>query len=296
MPISRIDLTGAGSPEALVKRILQAEPNLPVPVPIQELCARLGILKIEDLEIDAFEGGLVTDAKRSDGTILARRGGEPRRRFTIAHELGHFLMAHHIPDQPNRFSCKTLDMLRMTAKADDPRQRREVEANRFASLLLMPPHLLRGAMTAFREPDLQHVLALARDFAVGKETAARAYVQYHAERIAVVVAGHGRVQRCYRSLSFPAIVRAVGSPVPEQSLFHSRSHRPSIPSDIAACSPDLWIDVKGDLHVPSLFEQVYLQQGGFAMILLRLKAVPEESAEERRLEEGWRHRFHSGRR
>ena len=32
------------------------------------------------------------------------------------------------------------------------------------------------------------------------------------------------------------------------------------------------------------------------MILLRLKPVPEESAEERGLDEGWRHRFHSGRR
>ncbi|TXN74641.1 ImmA/IrrE family metallo-endopeptidase [Methylobacterium sp. WL8] len=296
MPISRKDLADAASPEALVKRILQAEPNLQVPVPIQELCARLGILRIEDLDTDAFEGGLVTDAKRSDGTILARRGGEPRRRFTIAHELGHFLMAHHIPDQPDRFSCKTSDMLRITAKADDPRQRREVEANRFASLLLMPPHLLRGGMTAFREPDLQHVLALAREFAVGKETAARAYVQYHAERIAIVVAGNGRVQRCYRSLSFPAIVCAVGSPVPKQSLFHNSSHQPSIPSDIAGCSPELWIDVKRDLHVPSLYEQVYLQQSGFAMILLRLEPVREESAEERRLEEGWRHRFHSGRR
>ncbi|KQT81835.1 ImmA/IrrE family metallo-endopeptidase [Methylobacterium sp. Leaf466] len=98
MPISRKDLADAGSPEALVKRILQAEPNIPVPVPIQELCVRLSILRIEDLDTDGFEGGLVTDAKRSEGTVLAKRGGEPRRRFTIAHELGHFLMAHHVPD------------------------------------------------------------------------------------------------------------------------------------------------------------------------------------------------------
>jgi Zn-dependent peptidase ImmA (M78 family) len=296
MAVSRVDLVDAGSPEALVKRILQAEPNLPVPVPIQELCARLGILRIEDLDTDEFEGGLVTDAKRSEGTILARRGGEPRRRFTIAHELGHFLMAHHIPDQPGRFLCKSSDLLRVTAKEGDQRQRREVEANRFATLMLMPPHLLRGAMAAFREPDLEHVLVLARDFAVGKEAAARAYVQYHPERIAIVVAGNGRVQRCYRSLSFPAITCAVGGPVPTGSLFHSSPHRPNIVSDTAACSPDLWIDVKRDLRAPDLYEQVYRQQNGFAMILLRLDAVPEESAEERRLNEGWRHRFHSGRR
>ena len=296
MPISRKDLTGASSPEALVKRILQAEPNLSVPVPIQELCARLGILKIEDLDTDEFEGGLVTDANRSEGTIQAKRGGEPRRRFTIAHELGHFLLAHHIPDQPGRFLCKKSDLLRLTAKAGDQRQRREVEANRFAALVLMPPHLLRQAMAAFREPDLEHVLMLARDFAVGKEPAARAYVQYHLERIAIVVAGNGRVQRCYRSLSFPAIICAVGSPVPTGSLFHSSPHRPNIVSDTAACSPDAWIDVRRDLHAPSLSEQVYLQQSGFALILLRLEAFPEESAEERRLEEGWRHRFHSKRR
>ena len=296
MPISRKDLADAGSPEALVKRILQAEPNLPVPVPIQELCARLGIPGIEDLDTDEFDGGLVTDAKRSEGTIQVKRGGELRRRFTIAHELGHFLMAHHVPDQPGRFLCKSSDLLRLTAKAGDQRQRREVEANRFAGLVLMPPHLLRVAMAAFREPDLQHVLVLARDFAVGKEAAARAYVQYHPEHIAIVVAGNGRVQRCYRSLSFPAIIRAVGSPVPVHSLYHSNQNQPNITSDIAACSPDLWIDVKRDLRAPSLYEQVYLQQNGFAMILLRLEPVPEDSAEERRLEEGWRYRFHSGRR
>ena len=296
MPISRMDLVDAASPEALVKRILQAEPNLSVPVPIQDLCARLGILGIEDLDTDEFEGGLVTDAKRSEGTILVKRGGEPRRRFTIAHELAHFLMAHHVPDQSGRFMCKSSDLLRVTAKEGDQRQRREVEANRFATLMLMPPHLLRGAMAAFREPNLQHVLMLARDFAVGKEAAARAYVQYHPERIAIVVAGNGRVQRCYRSLSFPPIISAVGSPVPTDSLYHSGPHQPNIASDIAACSSDLWIDVKRDLRAPSLYEQVYLQQNKFAMILLRLEAVPEESAEERRLDEGWRHRFHSGRR
>jgi len=296
MPISRMDLADARSPEALVKRILQAEPSLPVPVPIQELCARLGILRIEDLDSNAFEGGLVTDAKRSDGIILVKRGGEPRRRFTIAHELGHFLMAHHVPDQPGRFLCKNSDMLRLTAKEGDQRQRMEVEANRFATLLLMPPHLLRGAMAAFRECDLEHVLVLARDFAVGKEAAARAYVQYHPERIAVVVAGNGRVQRCYRSLSFPDIICGVGSPVPTGSLYHSTPNRPNTASAIAACSSDLWIDVKRDLRAPTLYEQVYVQPNGFAMILLRLEPVPEESAEERRLEEGWRHRFHSGRR
>ncbi len=111
MPVSRSDLGGAGTPEALVKRILRAEPDLPVPVPIEVLCDRLGILRIDDLDTDGFEGGLITDATRSEGIILAKRAGEPRRRFTLAHELGHFLMAHHVPDEPGRFVCKGADLL-----------------------------------------------------------------------------------------------------------------------------------------------------------------------------------------
>ncbi|WP_245930991.1 ImmA/IrrE family metallo-endopeptidase [Methylobacterium radiodurans] len=84
--------------------------------------------------------------------MLAKRGAEPRRRFTTAHELHHFLMAHHEPDQPGRFQCKSVDLLRLKAKAGDQRQRREVEANRLAAPGLLPPHLLRRAMAASRKP------------------------------------------------------------------------------------------------------------------------------------------------
>ena len=152
-------------------------------------------------------------------------------------------MAHHVPDQPGRFLCESSDLLRITAKDGDQRQRREVEANRFATLMLMPPHLLRGAMAAFREPDLQHILVLARDFAVGKELAAPAYVQYHPGRIAIVVARKGRVQRSYRSFSFSAIKCAVGSPVPTSSLYHSGPNRPNIASEIASCMARRWPSV-----------------------------------------------------
>jgi hypothetical protein len=38
MQISRIDLADKGSPEGIVMAILKAEPDLPIPVPIEELC------------------------------------------------------------------------------------------------------------------------------------------------------------------------------------------------------------------------------------------------------------------
>ncbi|WP_246691555.1 hypothetical protein [Methylobacterium sp. WL12] len=44
---------------------------------------------------------------------------------------------------------KKTRLMRLTAKEGDQRQRWEVEAKRFAALVLMPPHPLRGAMAAF---------------------------------------------------------------------------------------------------------------------------------------------------
>lgn len=131
MPISRKDLVDAGSPEALVKRILQAEPELPVPVSIQGLCACLGILKIEELDTDGFEGVVVTDAKRSEGSILAKRG-------RTASPFHHRARSRPLPDGASRSGSarpvpmQEFDLLRVTAKEGDQRQRREVEANRFA--------------------------------------------------------------------------------------------------------------------------------------------------------------------
>lgn len=102
------------------------------------------------------------------------------------------------------------------------------------------------------------------------------------------------MKRCYRSLSFPDIICGVGSSVPTRSLYHSASPRTNTASDVIACPADLWTDVNRDLRAPTLHEQVYVQQNGVALNLLRHNPVPAESAEERRLEEGWRYRFQSG--
>lgn len=297
MPISRMDLADAVSPEKIVEAILQAEPELPLIVPIEELCARLDIIKIEELTTEGFEGGLITDADRSEGIVLVKKGLEVRRRFTIAHELGHFLMPHHVPDQTGRFLCKSGDLARLTAKEGDKRQRMEVEANRFASLLLMPPKRLRQEMRTCRDPDLQHIPALARRFGVSKEAMARAYAQYHDETIAVIITHEGKVLRSYKNLSFPFITCVKGKPVPAGSLYHRGPHELGIASDVMPCVPDLWIEVHRGERAPTLYEQFYPQRNGFGLLLLHIeKQDEEEEAEERDMEESWRVGFRSKRR
>jgi len=72
--ISRFDLADFASPERIVDGIIQKIPDLPIPVPVVELALMLDIISIEELESDGYEGGLLTDAEKSEGFILLIRG------------------------------------------------------------------------------------------------------------------------------------------------------------------------------------------------------------------------------
>ena len=188
MNISRSDLDGTGSPEGLIGKILKALPDLRIPVPVEELARALDIADIVVLTTNGFEGGLITDDFKSEGTILvnrhARRG---RRRFTIGHELGHFPIPTHVPVKDGKFLCSRDDMRRWSGSETNAYTRMEVEANRFAAYLLMPPPKMRSFMGQFRDPDLAHIVDVASAFDISKEPAARAYAQYHHHVIAIAV-------------------------------------------------------------------------------------------------------------
>jgi hypothetical protein len=102
-----------------------------------------------------------------------------------------------------------------------PAQRWEVEANEFASLLLMPPPMWRKEMDAYRHPDLGQIAALARTFGVSRDAAARTYAVYHDQLIAVALVNDGVLQRVYPDTArFPALAVDSGAPIPRSSIYH----------------------------------------------------------------------------
>jgi Zn-dependent peptidase ImmA (M78 family) len=225
MHITRIDLADAASPERLMMEILKHEPNLPIPVPIEKLCAQLDIVEIKPLATEGFEGGLITDLDKHSGIILYNQTSpRKRRRFTIAHELCHFLAPSHVPDQQGRFLCSQADMLLLASNEQDRRRRMEVEANRFASLILLPPPTFRRDVDQSKDPNLQHIVALSEKYLVSMEAVSRAYATYRHDPVAIVITQHGRVLRCYKDAGrFPFITVPENSPVPNHSLLKRRS-------------------------------------------------------------------------
>lgn len=270
MNVLRMDLADTGSPEGLVSLILKHERDLAIPVPIEQLALQLEIEAIEELQADGFEGGLITDTNRSRGIILVKAGmPQARRRFTIGHELGHFLIANHVPDKDGQFLCSRDDLSKLTAKENDRRAKMEVEANRFSSLILMPPPRLREAFKKQPNPSLEHVFQLAKQFGVSKDAMARAYADYHPEALAFVVVKDQKIARTYHQRNqFPFITAGRGKPVPPGSGFHNRRLQTGVPGNVDGCLPDIWIDVDRRRPAPQLYEQVCLQRDGFALIML----------------------------
>jgi hypothetical protein len=180
----------------------------------------------------------------------------------------------------------------LSANESDRRSRMEVDANKFSSLLLIPPPSLRASLRG-RTPDLEHMVILAGEYQVSKLAMSRAYAERHPDPVAIVVTHNGKILWSYRNrMKFPFIQPKSGNPVPARSIYHRGRHQPNVASEMSECLPDDWFEVQRGTRAPSLLEQVYMQRDGYALILLQLlKPDEDEEEEERDLERSWSPRF-----
>lgn len=290
MTFGRIDLDGAGSPAALVTRILTLAPDLPLPVPIEDLCRQLDITAIETLRTEGFEAALVTDTVRSSGAILVAEGRtRQRRRFSIAHELGHFLIpAHRIPPE-GLLQCTSGQLAITKQSGVDFRARMEIEANQFAAMLLMPPPMLRLQLRQLVQPSLPDLVRLAQVFDVSKEAMARSFVDYARQSLAVIVVRNGAVLWVYRnSRTFPWLDIKRGDPVPVDSVWHQRVLNPGDCTDLEECEAMTWLSSNEARKIEALTEQALGQRNGFGLIMLYAELRDEEGDGLRATDEGWR--------
>lgn len=266
--LSRLELDGLGSPAAIARRIHELAPELPLNFTIEDVCRQLDIESIEERPVTSFEAMLLMDANKASGAIVLAEGRRAeRRRFSIAHELGHFLIPTHKPRPSEEFCCSLADLRVGDAREHDRRQRIEAEANRFAAHLLMPPARIRSEQNS-RHPDLREVARLASEFGVSREAMARGYIEAHCETLAAVIIRDGHIDRIYRDDAFPWIEPRYGQPAPADSIAADHNLPPGQISDMEECEPDTWLGEHGTRHVEVLSEQILVQQNGWTTVLL----------------------------
>jgi hypothetical protein len=189
----------------------------------ETLIEELNIQKVEEIDVTLISYYLGIDVckKKIDGsaarlTCLGKSAiisvsnaekYEPRIRFSIAHEIGHFLLHQ---DRKFVFSCSAQDMLEWN-KYD-----KEVEANTFSANLLIPALLflpyIRGKF-----PSLNLIRNISNDFSSSYTASILRYFESTKEPCAIICSCDGRILWSKRNKDFPYYLIGNGSLLEEHS-------------------------------------------------------------------------------
>ena len=153
-------------------KLLKKQKIVKYPVNIEKVAKSLG-LEVKKIEFSKDEiSGAIKIKGRSGKPIIAvnKNHHEHRQRFTIAHEIGHFVL-HNI----NNVHVDSVDVYFRDSNASSTTENvRELQANQFAAELLMPRNLIIGDLKGefklnHSDEDLKTILKLAKKYKVSQQ-------------------------------------------------------------------------------------------------------------------------------
>ena len=216
-----------------------------------EKVARSLDLEVRDRETKAYEGVLLRRSHRLGGIISIRRGiREPgRRRFTIAHEIGHYTLNHQ------RIGVCTFSDVHEWMESDVTE---EVAANRFATELLLPKGEI-SQLVSERGVSIKTAEFLKRRFAVSLTTAAKRCVEVAKISCALVIVVNRLVHRYRRSSTWP-FGFSTRIPVSKDSFASKLFDGISQTFACGRVKADVWVNIEqvSDFYVELFEDSVYL--------------------------------------
>jgi Zn-dependent peptidase ImmA (M78 family) len=177
------------------------------PVDPSQLAEMLGLLVLSEDLLDC-DGAIAVKDEFGAIVLNARVTNQGRRRFTFAHEIGHFQLHR----AQLHFVGESLAEIESNWTSE-----RELGANVFASELLMPRDLVDREF-AHHEPSFSAIEKLAERYSVSVTAAARRLVTISDFACALVCVVRGRVKWFAASELFPwSLFMLVGNSPPADS-------------------------------------------------------------------------------
>lgn len=155
VPAVRVQVQ-SGNSKTAARELLAAGEVVKPPVPVEQVAAACGV-RVAGGDFDAAISGFFLDLE-SGPTIGFNRSHSPvRQRFTIAHELGHYVLRHH-----DHFH---LDLASPAQQGTPPGYdwRDERSANEFAAELLMPAELVIAAHSRYKDSRLPGLFEVSKE-------------------------------------------------------------------------------------------------------------------------------------
>lgn len=133
------------------------------PIPVDLIAKNLDVEIVYEITEDSLSGFLFKEEENQRTIIGVNASHHPnRQRFTIAHEIGHLLL-HNIEG----FHFDEINF--RNSKSSQGRDKKEIDANRFAAELLMPEKFIERDMKKIKTVDLlhgNHLPSLAKQYQV----------------------------------------------------------------------------------------------------------------------------------
>ena len=164
----------------------------PDEIDLEVLAYAAGKLLIEVGGLNTAEGRIVA-SPGGGGVIRVRTGLNPgRARFTVAHEIGHYVLHPLIPHD-RQHTARDFTIWNDASE--------EAEANVFAAELLMPEFLFKPRFRG-KIPSLALLDSLAVEFKCSLMATIFQYVHYTNEQVALVVSDGGNISWVKRAKNF----------------------------------------------------------------------------------------------
>ncbi len=138
-------------PEYICDQVLEAVGHRAPPTDLDAVCSLWPDLNVEEEELDK-EGYLIPYGVHGAEILLRRRDPPTRKKFTLAHELGHWAQAHLKVDQISL--GKTEEPFTSFRISHKSHSSEEAWCNRFAACLLMPRKDMSDYLWASVESNL----------------------------------------------------------------------------------------------------------------------------------------------
>jgi hypothetical protein len=238
-------------------------------------------LRIREVDSEGFDGALVTASGQRGGIIGVKASlrEATRKRFTIAHEIGHFLLPGH--ERPSVCPPQTLEAWGLGVPKP------ELEANEFAAELLLPTKYVRS-MLVHRFPDFPAIRRTAAEYETSLAAAVRKFLRLTDHVCAMVWSQEGQIVWSKRSEGFTLPIRR-GRLNPATRAWDLLVSNSQIEPEFEERPSHLWLKSPGSAAVKRIFECSVFQPNYSAVLTLLwiedLHAVVIDTDEE--TQEGW---------
>jgi Zn-dependent peptidase ImmA (M78 family) len=230
----------SSDPILCAKSLIGVLENSVFPLDVEGIALSVGIREIRQLDDEGIEGILVANPEKTKGyiSIASSIREHTRKRFTIAHELGHFLITTH----GSQFYCTSFDLNNFY----NNNQIMEVEANQFAAELLTPGKYFAKEIYN-KAPSYDLIQSLTVKFCSSLTSTLLRYKDLTDESIAIVMSENSIIKWASRSGEFKYFIPSLTRLSPDSYAIEYFKGN-DLPIEFNEVEKDTWFDTAAIKH------------------------------------------------